>query len=83
MKARERKSSITLPAEEFSLVIKLKRQLKLKSNVAVIRRSLKMLGETFEREALRKQFADAAARVSKTTPVELSDLDHLTAEGLE
>ncbi len=77
------KSSITLPAEEFKLVRRLKSRLKLKSNVEVVRAGLRLLRETTEREALRDQFRAASQATREVTQAEMEDLDHLSDEGLD
>ena len=79
----QKKSSFTLPAEEHSRVLRLKRLLRARSNTEVIRRSLRLLEESVEREALRARFRDAAARVKQSTRHEVRALDSLVAEGLD
>ena len=77
------KSSVTLPAEELELVNTLRKQLGLKSKVEVVRRGLRLLKETTDRDALRSAYEKAAAQVRDVTAQELDALDHLVAEGLE
>lgn len=77
------KSSVTLPAEELRLVRRLKTRLKLKSNVDVVRAGLRLLSETTEREALREQFKKASQETAASCAADLSELDHLAAEGLD
>ncbi len=77
------KSSITLPAEELRLVQALKAQLKLKSNVDVVRAGLRLLRETTEREALREQFRRASAATRAALRHDLEELDHLAGEGID
>ena len=77
------KSSITLPPEEFGLVRSLKRRLKLKSNVEVLRRGLRLLQETTERQALREAFRAASRATRHSTAEAMKDLDHLSGEGLD
>jgi hypothetical protein len=77
------KSSITLPAEEVRLVKKLKGRLRAKSNVEVIRRGLRLLDETTEREALREAYRRASRATRASLSHQVDELDHLSAEGLE
>ncbi len=77
------KSSFTLPAKEHAQVRRLRRLLKARSNTEVIRRSLKLLEESISREALRRQFQEASARVRFSTREAVEELDPLVAEGLE
>jgi hypothetical protein len=78
-----RKSSFTLPAAEHAQVLRLRRLLKARSNTEVIRRSLRLLEESISREALRRQFRDASARVRSSTLEAMRELDPLIGEGLE
>lgn len=78
-----RKSSFTLPAAEHAQVLRLRRLLKARSNTEVIRRSLTMLEESISREALRRQFREASARVRSSTLEAIRELDLLNGEGLE
>ena len=77
------KSSITLPAQELRLVHALKSRLKLKSNVEVIRRGLRLLQETTERRALTEAYRVASQATLRTTAEEIAELDHLAGEGLD
>jgi Arc/MetJ-type ribon-helix-helix transcriptional regulator len=76
------KSSITLPPAELALVEEMRRKLKAKSKVDVVRQGLRLLKETTDRAALRQAYQQAAAAVRASTTDELSELDHLSAEGL-
>ena len=76
------KSSITLPVEEVRLVLSLRSRLKLKSNVEVVRRGLRLLQETTERRALREAYRAASLATRTVTKAEIDDLDHLSGEGL-
>jgi len=75
------KSSITLPAEEVRLVRSLRSRLKLKSNVEVVRRGLRLLHETTERRALKEAYRAASQATRAATEAEIRDLDHLSAAG--
>ena len=77
------KSSITLPAEEFALVLELKASLEAKSNVEVVRRGLQLLKEVTDRESLRQAYQKASLEVRKSLEEELDELDSWVAEGLE
>ena len=77
------KSSITLPAEEFRLVTSLKTRLKLRSNVEVVRRGLRLLAEATDRATLREAYRKASRATRAQTIAEIDALDHLTAEGLD
>jgi Arc/MetJ-type ribon-helix-helix transcriptional regulator len=77
------KSSVTLPLEELKLVHSLKSRLKLKSNVEVIRRGLRLLHETTERRALKEAYRAASRATRRSTMQENEDLDHLAGEGLD
>lgn len=77
------KSSVTLPAAEIRLVRSLRSRLKLKSNVEVVRRGLRLLQETTERRALKEAYRTASRATRTSTDAELEDLDHLASEGLD
>jgi Arc/MetJ-type ribon-helix-helix transcriptional regulator len=77
------KSSVTLPQEELKLVQSLKTRLKLKSNVDVIRRGLRLLQETTERRALQEAYRVASHATRRSTMKEIRELDHLAGEGLD
>lgn len=77
------KSSVTLPAEEIRLVQSLKTRLKLKSNVDVIRRGLRLLAETTERHAMRDAYRAASRATRASTSEAVRALDPLIDEGLE
>ncbi len=77
------KSSITLPAAEVRLVEQLRERLGARSKVEVVRRALRLLKETTQREALRSAYGQASRAVRESTLRELGDLDHLASEGLE
>jgi len=53
------KSSITLPPEELRLVVSLQARLKAKSKVEVVRRGLRLLQETTDRESMREAYRRA------------------------
>ena len=76
------KSSITLPPDELKLVIELQKKLKAKSKVEVVRRGLKLLKETTDRERLREAFRQASNATRASLAAELDELDELTSEGL-
>lgn len=77
------KSSITLPTEELLIVEDLMKTLKLKSKVDVIRKGLSLLKESTDRQKLRSAYQKASQSTRASTLEELSDLDHLTSEGLD
>ena len=77
------KSSITLPPEEFALVLELKASLEAKSNVEVVRRGLQLLKEVTDRESLRQAYEKASSDVRESLEKEIDELDSLVAEGLE
>jgi Arc/MetJ-type ribon-helix-helix transcriptional regulator len=77
------KSSVTLPPEELKLVLALQEKLQAKSKVEVVRRGLRLLKETTDRESLREAYRRAAAATRASTSSELEELDHLTSEGLD
>jgi len=76
------KSSITLPPEELRMVLALKAKLKAKSKVEVVRRGLRLLHDVSERAALREAYRQASRATRASLAQELSELDHLSAEGL-
>jgi Arc/MetJ-type ribon-helix-helix transcriptional regulator len=76
------KSSITLPAEELRLVVALQAKLKARSKVEVVRRGLRLLKESTDRESLRQAYRQASVATRASIEAELSDLDHLASEGL-
>lgn len=77
------KSSVTLPKDALERVLRLRRRLRLASNVEVVRRGLQLLEEKTEREALRAAYAKASLATRKATLAELAELDHLAGEGLD
>lgn len=77
------KSSVTLPRDELELVQSLKSRLKLKSNVEVIRRGLRLLQETTERRALRAAYREASRATRRSSREAIDELDHLIDEGLD
>ena len=77
------KSSITLPPEEFELVLELKAALLAKSNVEVVRRGLRLLKEVTDRESLRHAYSRDSLAVRESVVSEIDELDSLVAEGLE
>ena len=76
------KSSITLPAEELKLVLSLQTKLKAKTKVEVVRRGLRLLTETTDRERLREAYRQASLATRRSLARELKELDALTSEGL-
>ncbi len=77
------KSSVTLPAEELELVMKLKRRLRVKSNVEVVRRGLRLLQETTDRAALRESYRQASDAVRGQNASDMKELDGLIDEGID
>jgi carbamoylphosphate synthase large subunit len=77
------KSSITLPAEELKLVLALQKKLKAKSKVEVVRRGLRLLKESTDRQSLREAFHRASLSTRASLGFELKELDHLASEGLD
>ena len=77
------KSSITLPPEEFALVLELKSTLEAKINVEVVRRGLRLLKEVTDRKSLRQAYNEASLDVRESVEKEIDELDSLVAEGLE
>ena len=77
------KSSITLPPEELKLVLALQATLKAKSKVEVVRRGLRLLKETTDRERLREAYRRASLATRASVSEELKEIDHLAAEGLD
>jgi Arc/MetJ-type ribon-helix-helix transcriptional regulator len=76
------KSSVTLPQEEIELVQSLKVRLKLKSNVEVIRRGLRLLQDMTERRALEDAYRAASQATRRSTEEATRELDHLADEGI-
>ncbi len=77
------KSSITLPPEELKLVVALQAKLKAKSKVEVVRRGLRLLKESTDRESLREAYRRASRATRDALATELEQLDHLATEGLD
>jgi Arc/MetJ-type ribon-helix-helix transcriptional regulator len=77
------KSSITLPPEELRLVVSLQARLKAKSKVEVVRRGLRLLQETTDRDRLREAYRRASLATRKSLSQELKELDALAGEGLD
>ena len=76
------RSSITLPAAEVALIERLKRDVGVKTNVAVVRRALRLLESTMDRDELRRAYREASDATREGLEADLADLDHLAAEGL-
>jgi hypothetical protein len=77
------KSSITLPADELRLVRSLKARLRVRSNVEVVRRGLRLLAESTDRAALKEAYRRASQATRAATLEEIEALDHLAGEGLD
>ena len=77
------KSSITLPPGELKLVLSLQARLKARSKVEVVRRGLRLLDETTNRETLREAYRRASRATRKSLAEELPELDSLAGEGLD
>ncbi len=77
------KSSITLPPNELKLVLSLQARLKAKSKVEVVRRGLRLLQETTDREALREAYRRASLATRRSIVQEVRELDSLVGEGLD
>lgn len=77
------KSSITLPPDELKLVAALQVRLKAKSKVEVVRRGLRLLQETTDRDALREAYRRASMATRKSLAREIRELDPLAGEGLD
>lgn len=77
------RSSITLPADEVALVERLRRRVGAKTNVAVVRRALRLLEVTTDREQLRQAYRAASLATRGSLAHELAELDHLAAEGMD
>jgi Arc/MetJ-type ribon-helix-helix transcriptional regulator len=77
------KSSITLPPDELADVEWLQKKLKIGTKVEVIRRGLRLLKETTEREALREEYRKAVEAVAPDMEEILRDFDHLSGENLD
>ena len=75
-------SSITLPAAEVALIDRLKPRVGAKTNVAVVRRALRLLESTTDRDELRRAYREASNATREASAADLADLDHLAAEGL-
>jgi Arc/MetJ-type ribon-helix-helix transcriptional regulator len=76
------KSSVTLPRDTVLLIEKLQRRFNLKSKVDVVRKGLRLLDESSERNILRERYREAAYSVRESTQTEINELDHLSSEGL-
>lgn len=77
------KSSITLPAHELRIVKALRARLRLKSNVDVMRKGLRLLQETTDRAALKEAYRKASLATRAATTAEVDALDHLAGETLD
>ena len=77
------KSSITLPPEELKLVVSLQARLKAKSKVEVVRRGLRLLQETTDRERMHEAYRRASLATRDALVDELKELDPLVGDGLD
>jgi len=73
---------VTLPAAEIALIERLKPRVGAKTNIAVVRRALRLLESTTDRDELRRAYRDASNATREALAADLADLDHLAAEGL-
>ena len=76
------KSSITLPPAELKLVAELQRRLGAKSKVEVVRRGLRLLRETTDRDRLREAYRLASDATRESTLAELAELNGVVSDGL-
>ena len=76
------KSSITLPPAELKLVVALQAKLKAKSKVEVVRRGLRLLQETTDRQTMREAYRKASLATRKSWAEESTELEDLVSEGL-
>ena len=76
-------ASITLLPADLKLVVALQAELKAKSKVEVVRRGLRLLKETTDRASFRDGYRIASHATRASLGVELAELDHLAAEGLD
>ncbi|HLG18266.1 MAG TPA: hypothetical protein VI895_00440 [Bdellovibrionota bacterium] len=65
------------------MVKDLQSKLALKTKVEVVRRGLRLLKDTVDRNELRRAFREASKSTRRTLSVELEELDSITAENLE
>ena len=77
------KSSITLPPEELEVVLALQKKLGARSKVEVVRRGLRLLQESTDRENLREAFRRASLSTRESLQSEMDELDHLASESLD
>jgi hypothetical protein len=77
------KSSITLPPAELKLVTELQRRLGAKSKVEVVRRGLRLLYDTTQRERLREAYRLASGAARNVTLAELGELEGVASDGLD
>lgn len=81
-KAKNVKSSITLPPAELAMVEELMKRLKAPSKVDVIRQGLRLLQVKTKRELLAAEFK-RASEINEADVLEiLAETDHLNADGL-
>lgn len=76
------KSSITLPAEELRLARSLEAKLEVRTNVEVVRRGLRLLEATTDRDELRETYRRASTAVRGVAREEMEELDRLSGERL-
>ena len=77
------KSSITLPPAELKLVTALQAKLKAKSKVEVVRRGLRLLQETTDRQLMREAYRKASLATRKSWKRESAELEDVVHEGLD
>lgn len=82
MKSNTSKSSITLPPDELKLVNGLMKTLGAKSKVEVIRRGLRLLKETTDRQELRKAYLTASESTRESLQGEMSELEPWDQDGI-
>ena len=64
-------------------MVALQSRLKAKSKVEVVRRGLRLLEETTDREKMRAAYRRASLATRKSLAQELKELEPLVGEGLE
>lgn len=74
--------SVALSPNEMRLVRLLRVRLQLSSNIDVLRRALRLLEATTDRDALGEAYRTASWVTRRSTGEAIRALDHLSAEGL-
>lgn len=74
---------MTLPVEEVRRIERLQKRFRIRTKVEVVRRGLRLLEESSERDLLRELYKSASQAVRDSSQEAIDTMDHLASEGLD